>query len=237
VGDAAAVRRVATFRPIALAGGDAAIRQPWRIALALLADAFGDGAPVHALPLFDRVAAADVRGVRRMLAVQLNTPAARGVGRYFDGIGALALARPRAQFEGQVAFELNMAADPAERGCYGYDVSRQADLLQVDLRPVVRDVVGDLLDGVAAPIVSARFHNTLIAITAAMVRNMASEIDLGSRPTVVLTGGCFQNARLAEGVSASLAGQYQVFLHRRVPPGDGGIALGQAVVAAAVSRR
>jgi hydrogenase maturation protein HypF len=66
---------------------------------------------------------------------------------------------------------------------------------------------------------------------------MASEIDLGSRPTVVFTGGCFQNGRLAEGVSASLAGQYQVFLHRRVPPGDGGIALGQAVVAAAVSRR
>jgi hydrogenase maturation protein HypF len=232
-GDAASVVRVATFRPVALPGGDAAIRHPWRIALALLQDAFGDRAPLHALPLFDRIAAGDIRGVRQMLAAGLNTPLAHGVGRYFDAIGALALARPEARYEGQVAFELNMAADPSDHERYPYDTGRPSGLLEIDLRPMVREIVADLVAGVQPPVVSARFHNTLVAATADVASRLARELGLGVRPAVVLTGGCFQNARLAEGVLARLSGGHEVFLHRQVPPGDGGIALGQAVVAAA----
>ena len=231
-GDARSVVRVGTVRPMALPGGDAAIRQPWRLALSLLIDAFGDGAPVHALPLFERVSAAEIAGVKSMLAARVNSPPARGVGRYFDAIGALALARRDARYEGQVAFELNMAAARGEGGYYAYDIHRAAAVPEIDLRQAVQGIVGDLLDDVPAAVVSARFHNTLVAATAAMVRQAARELALG-RPAIVLTGGCFQNARLAEGVRALLAAHGDVFVHHQVPPGDGGIALGQAVVAAA----
>jgi hydrogenase maturation protein HypF len=233
VGDAQAVRRVATFRPLRLPGGDTAIRQPWRLALALLADALGAAAPLTALPLFHRVPLADLHGVQQMLAAGLNTPLARGVGRYFDAVGALVLARRTARYEGQIAFELNMAADPAARGEYDYDIDRTTPVAEIDFRPVVHGIVLDILSGVTAPIVSARFHNTVIAAAAAIVRGAARDLGAGGRPRVVLTGGCFQNARLAEGTRALLSGSCDVYLHRDVPPGDGGIALGQAIVAAA----
>jgi hydrogenase maturation protein HypF len=235
LGDATAVSRVATFRPIDLAGGDAAIRQPWRTALALLVDTFGDAAPLDLIPLFERVTRAQLEGVREMLDARLNTPRARGVGRFFDAFGAIVLARPAARYEGQVAFELNMAADPDERATYAYGVTTPGSLIEIDLRPTAHAVVDDLLSGVRSSIIAARFHNTLVAATASTVRRAARELGAG-RQRVVLTGGCFQNARLAEGVAGALAAEHDVFLQRRVPPGDGGIALGQAAVAAASTR-
>jgi hydrogenase maturation protein HypF len=233
LGDTRTVRRVATFRPIPLAGGDTAVRHPWRIALALLRDAFGEGTSVRALKLFDRIPAPDLNGVRRMLAAGVNAPLARGVGRYFDGIGALVLARAEARYEGQLAFELNMAADPAEQGRYDYDLDRAGAVPEVDFRHVVKMVVRDLLAHVDPRVIAARFHNTLIAATAAVAIDAARELGSEERAQIVLSGGCFQNARLAEGVHALLASRHDVFLHRAVPPGDGGLALGQAAVAAA----
>jgi hydrogenase maturation protein HypF len=221
--------RLATFRPLSLPGGDLAIRQPWRIALAALTDAFGRGAPVDAFPVFQAVRPSHVLMVRQMLDVRLNSPLARGVGRYFDAFGALVLARPRARYEGQVAFEFDMAADPNECGRYTFDVDHGTAPPEIDLRATLREAARDVLDGTTAALVSARFHNTLIAATTEMVREIASTC---GRLPVVLTGGCFQNGRLATGVADSLAGNLDVYLHERVPPGDGGIALGQAVVAA-----
>jgi hydrogenase maturation protein HypF len=225
--------RAATLRPIRLAGGDAAIRHPWRIALALVEDAFGGSAPLAALPLLSAVPATDVTVVRQMLASRFRSPLAHGAGRYFDGIGALVLCRPRARYEGQVALEWNGAADPEEDGLYGYAIDRMRSPMQVDLRPMVRDVVGDLLNGIAASTISAKFHNTFAAATVDIVRELAR--DRGPMP-VVLSGGCFQNARLAEAMADALRSRFDVYLHRDVPPGDGGLALGQAVVAAAIAR-
>jgi hydrogenase maturation protein HypF len=224
--DGPASTRRATFRPIALAGGDAAIRQPWRIAMALLTDAFGPDAPVDALALFSKVLPHDAAVVRQMLERKLNCPPAHGVGRYFDGFAALALGRPRAHYEGQLALELNMVSDPHESDPYDFAVHEDT-LLEVDLRPAVRGAVSDLLDHRPASLISARFHNTLVAASAAVVDRLRS----CARLPIVLTGGCFQNARLAEGITRAL-GSRRVHLHRRVPPGDGGIALGQALVAA-----
>ena len=233
VGGIDAVDRIATFRPLLLAGGDTAIRQPWRIALALLEDALNGAAPLDCLRLFDRVSPSGVDAVRQLLAARVNTPMARGVGRYFDGFGALALQRPVAVYEGQVAFDFNMVLDTRERGAWEYAIDRSAQPIEIDLRPAVAALVEDLLDGVHASRISARFHNTIIAATVAMVREAAAALGSRTRPAVVLTGGCFQNAALAEGISRTLASDFSVYLHRQVPPGDGGIALGQAVVAAA----
>ena len=98
---------------------------------------------------------------------------------------------------------------------------------------MVREIAFDVLAGRPAASISAAFHNTLVVATEALLRAAATRH--GHLP-VVLTGGCFQNARLAESLVSSLTGRFDVLLHEEVPPGDGGIALGQAVVADAVAR-
>ena len=225
--------RIATFRPLALAGGDTAIRNVWRIALAMLDDAFGAAAPLDRFPLFDAIAPRDVAVVRQMIAERLNAPLAHGVGRYFDAFGALVLGVPQAHYEGQVAMRLEWAADPAEVAHYRFAIDRKSWPWQVDLRLAVREAVNDLAQSVSAGVIAARFHNTLVRAAAEVVR--AASVSIGRVP-VVLTGGCFHNARLTEGIAAALARNFEVYAHRSVPPGDGGIALGQAMVADARAR-
>jgi hydrogenase maturation protein HypF len=232
--DAAGFERLATFRPIALAGGDSAIRNVWRIALAMLDDAFDGAAPLADLALFRTIAPGEIEIVRAMITGNLNAPLAHGVGRYFDAFGALALGLARANYEGQVAVRLEWVADHAERGRYPCDVDRSASPWQIDLRAAVREAVRDLRGGVSAATISARFHNTLASASAEIVRTAA--VLLGRMP-IVLSGGCFQNARLAESLAGALSPGFDVYLHRSVPPGDGGIALGQAIVADAKSRK
>jgi hydrogenase maturation protein HypF len=225
---------VATFKAIPLAGGDAAIREPWRIALALVDAAFGEDAPLDKLALFGGVPRQSVHAVRQMIANRFSTPLGAGIGRYFDGFGALGLARTHATYEGQVALEWNLVADPSVHDRYVYSVDDMSSPWVVDLTGAVRRAVTDIVDAVPAPTVSARFHNTVAAATADVVCRVLAEFD---RLPVVLTGGCFQNARLSESVIARLAPVTRVLTHGVVPPGDGGIALGQAVVADAVLRR
>ncbi len=220
--------RLATFRPLRLAGGDRAVREPWRVALAALDDALGPAAPLDALPLFARVDAKEREVVLRMLAAGVNCPPAHGCGRVFDAAGALALARPRSRFEGQVALALDAAAEGGPAAPYPFDVDSSSAPEQLDLRATWRALVADVLAGVPSGAVSARFHATLASAGATLVRRALRRT--GPLP-VVLTGGCFQNARLAEGLLGELSGTVAVYQHGQVPPGDGGIALGQAVVA------
>jgi hydrogenase maturation protein HypF len=223
--------RLATLRPLPLAGSDEAIRQVWRIALAALDDAFEGAPPLPRLRLFESVPGRDVAVVRQMLSRGLRSPLAHGAGRYFDALGALGLAKARATYEGQVALEWNLAADEAERRSYPFELEERGGLVRADLRPVVRSAASDLVRGVAPARVSARFHEAMAGVAAALVRKAARE---HGRLPVVLTGGCFQNARLAEGVLRLLREDFDVHLHGEVPPGDGGIALGQALVADAL---
>ena len=226
--------RFATFRPIALAGGDQAIRQPWRTALALLDDAFAGEPPLHRIPLFRELSSKSIDTVRRMMAEGLNTTLARGVGRYFDAFGAIVLGLPAARYEGEVAFRWNMAADGIEHGRYPIVIRDGITPWEIDPRPMVRAAVDDLLAGRSAATISARFHNTIAAATAELA---GAALALHGAMPVVLSGGCFQNARLAESVLTALRPKAKVYMNRDVPPGDGGIALGQAFVARAIVNR
>jgi hydrogenase maturation protein HypF len=225
--------RTATFRPIRLAGGDKAIREVWRTALALLDDAFGGSPPLDSIPLFQSIDPSRVRLVRQMLAGGLNSPPAHGVGRYFDAFGAMVLGRAESRHEGQVASEWNFVADAGESGRYGFAIDDSGPIPVVDMSPAVREAVRDVVNGAAASLIAGRFHNTIAAATADRVRAAAR---LTGRLPVVLTGGCFQNALLAEALLHELSSDFDVFLNRSVPPGDGGVALGQALVADAVAR-
>ncbi|HEX2444819.1 MAG TPA: carbamoyltransferase HypF [Vicinamibacterales bacterium] len=223
--------RLATFRAIRLAGGDVAIREPWRIALALLDDAFDGGAPIEALALFRDVAPESLRVVRRMLTSGMQLPLAHGVGRYFDAFGAIVLKRPRSRFEGQVALELNMAARPAERGAYPYAINYDSSPWVVDLREGIRAAAIEMMNGEDAGTLAARFHNTICAATLALLHEARRA---HGRLPVVLTGGCFQNARLTETL-LDAGRELAIYAPGEVPPGDGGIALGQALVADAIA--
>jgi len=222
--------RVATFRPIALAGGDVAIRQPWRLAFALLDDAFRGEPPIDAFAVFRRIPRSDLDIVSRMIRRGFNAPAAHGIGRYFDAFGALLLDRVASRYEGQIALELNMAADSDEVGRYPYEVLQGGTPWEIDLRSAVRSAVFESLGGENVGRIAARIHNSLAAASVDVVRAISRRF---GRLPVVLSGGCFQNARLAETIVSGLEPEFRVYLNRRVPPGDGGIALGQAVIAAA----
>ncbi|HLJ74749.1 MAG TPA: carbamoyltransferase HypF [Thermoanaerobaculia bacterium] len=230
IADYAKFERFATFRAIPLAGGDQAVRQPWRVALALLDEAFDGEPPLRALPLFRTIERHSIDAVRRMIARNFNSPLARGVGRYFDAFGAMFLGLPEMRYEGEVAFRWNVAADASERGHYPIVVHAGETPWEIDARPMVKAAVEDFIAGSAPSIISARFHNTIAQVTIEVARGAMES--RGNMP-LVLSGGCFQNAMLAESV---IKGFSKVYMNRDVPPGDGGIALGQAFVASAVLR-
>ena len=229
---AGAFQRCATLRPVALAGGERAIREPWRIGLALLLDAY-DGDP-PGLWSFSAIPQDAAVLVRQALTRGINAPKAHGMGRLFDGVGALVLGRGKARYEGEVALAWNLVAEGEGHGRYPFGIETHGSVLELDVRPMMRALIQEFLVGVPPARLSAKFHDTVVHGTAALVGMVRERV--GQLP-VILTGGCFQNARLAEGLAAALRPAGPVYLHREVPPGDGGIALGQVVVADATSPR
>jgi hydrogenase maturation protein HypF len=229
-----AFQRIATLRPIPLAGGDTAIRQIWRIALATLEDAFGGFPPVDRLQLFRTIPENEIDVVRLMLTRKFNTIDAHGAGRYFDAFGAMFLGRGRTAFEGQVSMEWNLVADETVDVPYAFDIDTSRDVWEIDLRPCVVEAVEDFLKGTVVPVISARFHETLVRAAVAVVE--MSQARWGALP-VVYSGGCFQNDLLVDRLLRHLSPRHVVRGNRQVPPGDGGISFGQAVVADAIARR
>jgi hydrogenase maturation protein HypF len=226
--------RVATFRAMPLPVGGAGTRPIWRLALALLEDAFEGSPPLEAFALFDRLPQAELDLVRRLLGEPGRAQGAHGLAHYIEAFGALFLGRHHAAHHGGPrAHEWSLVAEPGERGRYPYEADRGTLPWSIDLRPMLRAAVEDLQHGVAPGTIAARFHNTLAAATAETVA--ATVRRYGPLP-VVLTGGCFQDPLLADRVGAALPAGLAVFRHRQVPPGDGGIALGQALIADAVTR-
>ena len=229
---AGSFRRLATWRPIRLPGGERAIREVWRIALALLEDAFDDP-PLRAFALFDGIAPQRIAAARALAAAGVGSPLARGAGRYFDAFGALFLGRSESRFEGQVALEWNAAADPVDTGVFPFEIECDGGLWTLDLRPSVRAAVAAFSRRMSPGAISARFHNTIARATGELLHACAGG---QGRLPVVLTGGCFQNALLAERTLGVLSADgFAVRLHGEVPPGDGGLAVGQALVASAVA--
>jgi hydrogenase maturation protein HypF len=232
-------RRLATFRPLLLAGGDRAVREVWRLALALVDDAFDGSPPVERLAVFEPIPEASREVVERMIRRRVQAPPAHGVGRLFDAVGALLFAHPEAAYEGQLAMMLESRACASEAAVYPWELERDGDLWEIDLRPAVRRLVEELLAGISLPLLAARFHNTLAA---AGVHALHRAREVAGALPVVLTGGCFQNALLTRRVRGALANHrvlagHPVVVHSQVPAGDGGLALGQAVIADALTRR
>jgi hydrogenase maturation protein HypF len=162
------------------------------------------------------------------------------MGRLFDAVAALCGLPPVISFEGQAAMALEFAADECEQGTYpialsscgagaivGQVANLPHDTLVADWEPLVQSVLADRAAGVPVGRISARFHNALADMALAIARCVA----WGKELPIVLTGGCFQNALLTARIRSRLsAAGFQVYTHQKVPPSDGGIALGQVLL-------
>ena len=231
VADYGGFERRAHLRYVPLPGGDAAIRQPWRPALSYLADTFGPGAEFPELALWREVPESQRRLVRSMLAHRVNTVDTSSCGRLFDTVASLIGLRQQINFEGQAAIELETLA--AEGIADSYPFELDADM--VDFRPAIERIVGEVRADAPAALMAARFHNTVAEAIAEVCRRLRAEEGLNR---VCLSGGTFQNMKLLARTLAALRKlEFEVFIHAQVPPNDGGIALGQAVIATEVLRR
>ena len=232
VADLAGFERAGFIEPVPLPGGAAAIREPWRMAAAHLDAAF-DGAVPERLAVVRRNAAR-WRQVVEIARAGLASPPTSSAGRLFDAVAAILGVRDTINYEGQAAVELEQRADPAERGAYRAAIAGTRPPLRIQGADLVRAVVEDLGRGVAPAVIAARFHNGLAEAVAGACALLREATGLSA---VALSGGVFQNLLLLERLVALLELRgFRVLRHRRVPPNDGGISLGQAAVAGASDR-
>jgi hydrogenase maturation protein HypF len=230
VADLAGFERVGHLDPVAMPGGDAATRQPWRMAASYLDAVYGDAAPQ--LPLMRRHEHR-WRQVVSLARTGTNAPRTSSMGRLFDAVAAIVGVRDVVSYEGQAAIELEQRVDRHERVGYPVPAAGPTPLLEVG-RELVRCVVQDVISGVDVGRVAARFHHGLADAVVLAVQAVAARTGLA---TTALSGGVFQNVVLLDRVVSGLeAAGLRVLVHSRVPPNDGGISLGQAAVAAARDR-
>jgi hydrogenase maturation protein HypF len=226
---AGAIERRAHLRLFPLPGGDKAIEEPRRIALSLLREISGEAA-FGSLPPGLAFSAAELAVLKIMLQERLNSPLSSSAGRLFDGVAALAGLRQKVSLEGQAAMELEFCLDGVETNeAYGFDIAEAGAAengpMILDWQPVIEGVLADVKHGVGAGKISAKFHNALVEAIVGTARRVG-------QARVALTGGCFQNRYLTERAVRRLEEEgFRAYWHQRVPPNDGGIALGQILAA------
>jgi hydrogenase maturation protein HypF len=231
IGDFLQFHRAAHLRYVGMAGGEQAIRQPWRMAVAHLIDS-----AIECAPLKDRLPAVTLKTVERMIERRFNTPLTSSAGRLFDAIAALAGVRDHVSYEGQAAMQLEWLAtnvEPDESYPFSMDespASSDESSLVIDTRPLIRAVAVDVRKGTSAAIIARRFHSALVELIHSVCRKIRSRTGI---ETVVFSGGVFMNALLSTEANHRLTEDgFRVHRHCLVPPNDGGLSLGQLAVAA-----
>ncbi|MGD0086053.1 MAG: carbamoyltransferase HypF [Verrucomicrobiota bacterium] len=244
------VERVAHLRPFRLPGGERAVKEPRRTALGLLYEIFGDAVFARSdLALVAAFSKTELAALKTMLLKQLNSPMTTSMGRLFDAVASLVNLRQQMRFEGQAAMELEFALDgvntdeaylmriaecemrsPAREDARptktpNSELRTPNSKISLDWSPMIEAILSDVQKGVATGKISAKFHNALAEAVVAVAES------IGER-RVVLSGGCFQNRYLTDRTVRRLQAEgFQPYWHQRVPPNDGGIALGQIVAA------
>ncbi len=221
---------------IPMPGSAAAVKEPWRMALSYLYDAFGESFWNLDIPVLKEIDKNKITFIVEMIRKKVNAPHTSSLGRFFDGMAGIMGIRHHVFFEGQAAVELEMLAGKGKESrvsAYDYEWISE-DMHRVLPAPIVRGVVEDMRKGVCPSEISRKFHKTLVCLFSELCEVIRKENGLNR---VVLSGGSFQNAILLTGLIKSLKEKgFDVFAHTRVPANDGGISLGQAMIAAAMTR-
>jgi hydrogenase maturation protein HypF len=224
VADYTGFTRRAHLRNVLLPGGDAAVRQPWRMALSYLRDA---QVPIDQ-HCFQQIDTKQIALVDTMLARRIQTVETSSCGRLFDAVAALLGLASEVTFEGQAAIALEAAAETGIDRCYEFAIEEGESMI-LDMRPAIAAIATDRSNGKPVGEISACFHNTLSKAIGEVCTRIGAQEGLGR---VCLSGGSFQNLYLLGRAVVELRRRgFEVFLHAQVPANDGGLSLGQAMIA------
>jgi len=231
VADEANFTRIGHIMNYLLPGGEKAIREPWRIAVSLLKEAYGDNWPGVAEKLKIVPKKNYYEMMDRVMTHRFNSPVTSSLGRLFDGVAAILRIRQNVTFEGQAAMELEATAKSKIGIILPFDISNTDDVFCLDFSPMIRKIVDEIMAGRTKAEIAYSFHLTLPAAFRSMADAIRKRTGLNR---VVLSGGCFQNRLLTEGTIAELEkAAFDIFFHEVLPSNDGCISLGQAVCAGA----
>jgi len=224
--------RVGSFQEVAMPGGEAAVREPWRMAAVFLQAAYGEAMEELDLAFVRRLDRSAWRLLSRAAERGLNAPLTSSAGRLFDAVASILGLRDRVDFEAQAAMELEVLAEPEADRVYAVNLEEIDGRMIVRTPDIVRGVVEDILAGVGCDRIGSRFHATLADV---IVKTCGRLRQRSGLDRVALSGGVFQNIRLSRlAVDGLGRAGFQVYTHHQVPPNDGGLALGQAAIATRV---
>jgi hydrogenase maturation protein HypF len=227
----ASFERAGHFEYVPLPGGAAAIREPWRMGVSYLAHTFGRDFLGLGIPFTDKIAQGKAEMMLRMMERRVNSPLTSSCGRLFDGVAAVIGIREAVNYEAQAAMEMESAAlaAPEHAGAYSFSLIRDGNSWQIGVRALFEAIVNDLKKKTAVETICLRFHNGLVEILFRLAERLREEFSLHR---ICLSGGTFQNGYLLSTLLRKLeANGFEVFTHAAVPAGDGGLSLGQALVA------
>ncbi len=229
IADEAVYERAGHLKYLPLLGGEAAIKQPWRFGVSLLKAAYQDQWADVASLLGLVPQGYSYESLARILETGINSPLTSSLGRVFDGVASILDLKRSVSFEGQAAMDLEAAARPGFGDILPYHIVQEGETSVLDIIPAIKSLAEGSLAGMDMAELASSFHATLIASFTDMADLLRDRTGIDR---VVLSGGCFQNRILLEGCIDELekAG-FEVFTHQRVPTNDGGVALGQAVIA------
>jgi hydrogenase maturation protein HypF len=221
--------RAAHLKKVPMPGGTMAIKEPWRMAMVYLSEAFGEEATQLRIDLTKRIDLQKWDILKKAIGKKINSPLTSSMGRLFDAVSSLLSIRDEVRYEGQAAIELEMIADQGVKEEYSFHLHQDETQMEIDPAEMIRGIVGDLMDGLASSKVSGKFHRTIVRL----IIETCEAIRSGERLNrVVLSGGVFQNILLLSLVTEGLKRSgFDVYTHHLVPTNDGGISLGQAVIA------
>ena len=226
--DGRAAERVAHLRLFPLPGGDKAVKEPRRTALGLLYEIYGSDifgmdelAPLRA---FEKP---EIAILQKALENKINTPLTSSTGRLFDAVSSILGICHISRYEGQAAMMLEYAGNSkATEQRYHYEIHNDKSKFIIDWEPMIREILRDCRGKISPGRIASRFQNTLADIILSVCNSIGQE-------NIVLTGGCFQNKYLTEKTISRLeSAGFKPYRHHRIPPNDGGIALGQIIAAA-----
>jgi hydrogenase maturation protein HypF len=221
--------RIAHLKKVPMPGGSMAIKEPWRMAMVYLSEAFGDETKDLKIDFMKRVDPSKLEILDKMIEKKINTPWTSSMGRLFDAISSLLSVRDEVHYEGQAAIELEMIADQEAKAQYPFVLHQDEKPMVVDPKEMIRGIVSDLLDGVPSSEISGKFHQTIARLIVETCKIVRTKESLNR---VVLSGGVFQNIFLLSLVTEGLRRWgFDVYVHHLVPTNDGGISLGQAMIA------